>query len=173
MLSAFVNCLKLPELRNKIFITLALLFIARVGASIPLPGLDPYPLKVFLSSKSASAGGIVGLYNMFTGGAFLKGAVFGLGIMPYISASIIMQLAGAISFSLARLQQEGESGRQKIAQYTRHLTVVVCFIQGILLVLALTNYPDKLFPGFNQSEYGSMVINHGNMVSLLIISRQH
>ena len=161
MLSAFVNCLKLPELRNKIFITLALLFIARVGASIPLPGLDPYPLKAFLSSKSASAGGIVGLYNMFTGGAFLKGAVFGLGIMPYISASIIMQLAGAISFSLARLQQEGESGRQKIAQYTRHLTVVVCFIQGILLVLALTNYPDKLFPGFNQSEYGSMVINHG------------
>ena len=79
MLSAFVNCLKLPELRNKIFITLTLLFIARVGASIPLPGLDPYPLKAFLSSKSASAGGIVGLYNMFTGGAFLKGAVFGLG----------------------------------------------------------------------------------------------
>lgn len=168
MLSAFTNCLKLKELRNKIFITLALLFAARVGASIPLPGLDPQPLKDFFISKSTGSGGLVGLYNMFTGGAFLKGAIFGLGIMPYISASIIMQLAGAVCPSLARLQQEGESGRQTVAQYTRYLTIVICCIQGILLVLALTNYPDKLFYGFSAEQYGSIVVGSG--ISFLITS---
>ena len=168
MLAAFVNCFKIKELRNKIFITLTLLFVARIGASIPLPGLDPLPLKAFMMSKASGSGGVLGLYNMFTGGALLKGAVFGLGIMPYISASIIMQLLGAISPSLARLQQEGESGRQKVAQYTRYLTVLICFIQGFLLVTALKNYPDKLFFGFNASEYGDIIIR--NSGSFLILS---
>jgi preprotein translocase subunit SecY len=99
---------------------------------------------------------------MFTGGALLKGAVFGLGIMPYISASIVMQLLGAVIPSLARLQREGDSGRQRIAQYTRYLTLLVCLIQGVLLAAALANYPEKLFPGFDPRQYGAMVLSgHG------------
>ncbi|MDR1595534.1 MAG: preprotein translocase subunit SecY [Puniceicoccales bacterium] len=161
MFSAFINCFKVRELRNKILITFALLFVARVGVSVPLPGLDPLPLKNFLMSKASASGGIMGLYNMFTGGALLKGAVFGLGIMPYISASIIMQLLGAISPSLSRMQHEGESGRQRIAQYTRYLTVLICLIQGCLLVMALSNCPDKIFYGFNTDQFGDIVVRNG------------
>ncbi|HQU08836.1 MAG TPA: preprotein translocase subunit SecY, partial [Opitutales bacterium] len=93
MFSAFTNCLKIPELRQRIFFTLGLIFVARVGANIPLPGIDPTRLQAFFADQVASGGGsLVGLYNMFTGGALLKGAIFGLGVMPYISASIIFQL---------------------------------------------------------------------------------
>ncbi len=160
MLAAFTNCLKIPELRQRIFLTFGLVFVARVGANIPLPGLNPQPLQDFFSAQSAMAGSLVGLYNMFTGGAFLKGAIFGLGIMPYISASIIMQLMGAVVPSLARLQQEGDVGRQKITQYTRYLTVLICLVQGTLLVLALSNYPNRLFPGFDTATYGAIVITN-------------
>ena len=160
MLSAFTNCLKIPELRQRIFLTLGLIFVARVGAHIPLPGLDPKPLDDFFAAQSATAGSLVGLYNMFTGGAFLKGAIFGLGIMPYISASIIMQLMGAVIPSLARLQQEGDVGRQKITQYTRYMTILICLVQAVLFVLALSNYPGKLFPGYDIMTYGPIVISN-------------
>ncbi len=145
MLSAFTNCLKIPELRQRIFLTLSLLFIARFGANIPLPGLDTQPLQAFFADQTAQGGGsLLGLYNMFTGGALLKGAVFALGIMPYISASIIFQLMGAVFPALARLQQEGETGRQKLNQYTRYATVIICAVQAVLLILALEN-PGRLF----------------------------
>jgi preprotein translocase subunit SecY len=166
MFSAFTNCFKVEELRGRITATVVLLFVARVGVSIPLPGLDPLPLKNFMLSKAAASGGLMGLYNMFTGGALLKGAVFGLGIMPYISASIIMQLLGAVSPALSRIHSEGESGRHRIAQYTRYLTVLICLIQGLLLVLALANYPDKLFYGFNARQFGDIVISRGAMFFL-------
>ena len=92
---------------------------------------------------------------MFTGGALLNGALFALGIMPYISASsIIMQLMGAVFPQLARLQQEGEPGRQKISQYTRYLTIVICLVQGLLLAIALQNSPGSLIQGFNPNEIG-------------------
>ena len=117
MFSAFTNSLKIPELRSRIFYTLALLFVARVGAHIPLPGLDPQPLQDFFKANvGGTSGAVVGLYNMFTGGALLKGAVFALGIMPYISASIIFQLMSAVVPALSRLQQEGDVGRQKLTQ---------------------------------------------------------
>lgn len=162
MLSAFLNCLKIPELKKRILFTLSLLFVARIGCNIPLPGIDPLPLKSFFESQKMLGGGqLVGLYNLFTGGAFLKGAIFGLGIMPYISASIIFQLLGAMMPSLAKLQQEGEFGRQRLMQYTRYLTLLICFIQGWLLVMALTNYPDKLFPGFNTSTFGPITLHSG------------
>ena len=157
MFSAFLNCLKIQELRNKVVITLALLFVARIGANIPLPGLDPKALHDFFASQQASGGSLVGMYNMFTGGAFLKGAIFGLGVMPYISASIILQLLVAVAPGIARIQKE-QDGRQRIAQYTRYLTLVICLIQGVLLVLALSNYPEKIFPGFNRSVYGDIVV---------------
>lgn len=161
MLSAFVNCLKIPELRTRILFTFGLLFIARVGANIPLPGIDPMPLQQFYQDQSAAGGGsLVGLYNMFTGGALLKGALMSLGIMPYISASIIFQLLGAAIPSLARLQQEGEVGRARLTQYTRYATVVICIIQAVLLMLSL-NHPEALFQGFDVARYGPIVLDTG------------
>jgi preprotein translocase subunit SecY len=150
--------MKIPELRSRILYTLSLLFIARVGAHIPLPGLDPKPLLQFFADQTAGGGGaLVGLYNMFTGGALLKGAVCALGIMPYISASIIFQLMTAVVPALSRLQQEGDVGRQKLTQYTRYLTVVICVIQGVLLILALES-PARLFPGYDINTYGNIVL---------------
>ena len=171
MLSAFTNSLKIPELRQKIFFTLALLFIARVGANIPLPGVDPSPIKDFFELREQTRSGsdgndILGFYNMFTGGALLNGALFALGIMPYISASIIMQLMGAVVPQLARLQQEGEPGRQKISQYTRYLTILICLIQGGLLSVALKNSPGSLIQGFNPAEIGM----DGNPLGQIVVT---
>jgi len=162
MISAFTNCLKIPELRDRIVFTLGLLFVARIGANIPLPGLDPTPLQNFFADQSQQGeGSLLGMYNMFTGGAFLKGAVCALGIMPYISASIIFQLMSAVVPSLARLQREGDSGRQKVAQYTRYATIVISIIQSTLLIMTL-EHPGRLFAGFDTATYGEIVMwNHG------------
>src|SRR5690606_39404803 len=94
---------------------------------------------------------------MFTGGALSKGAIGALGIMPYISASIIFQLMTAVVPSLSRLQQEGDVGRQKLTQYTRYATVLICIVQGALLLGALQN-PSGLFPGYDVATYGQIVI---------------
>ncbi len=158
MFSAFTNSMKIPELRSRILYTLGLLFVARVGAHIPLPGIDPEPLQRFFADQTAAgSGALVGLYNMFTGGALVKGAVCALGIMPYISASIIFQLMTAVVPALSRLQQEGDVGRQKLTQYTRYATVLICLIQGVLLILALEN-PGRLFPGYDLNTYGQIVV---------------
>jgi len=158
MFSAFTNSLKIPELRSRIFYTLALLFVARVAAHIPLPGIDPHPLQSFFADQTAGGGGtLVGLYNMFTGGALVKGAIAALGIMPYISASIVFQLMTALVPALSRLQQEGDVGRQKLTQYTRYATVLICLVQGTLLILALEN-PGRLFPGYDITIYGPIVM---------------
>lgn len=158
MFSAFTNSMKIPELRSRILYTLGLLFVARVGAHIPLPGIDPKPLQQFFADQTAAgSGALVGLYNMFTGGALVKGAVCALGIMPYISASIIFQLMTAVVPALSRLQQEGDVGRQKLTQYTRYATVIICLIQGVLLILALEN-PGRLFPGYDVNTYGQIVV---------------
>ncbi len=169
MFTAFTNCFKIPELRQRIMLTLGLVFIARVGAGIPLPGIDPTPLQNYYASASTSGGGLVGLYNMFTGGAMMQGALFALGIMPYISASIILQLMGAVVPSLARLSQEGEIGRQKISQYTRYLTILIATIQGSLMVYAIVFKPETLFTGFSQAQYGSIVVA-GNIPVFMVVS---
>jgi preprotein translocase subunit SecY len=122
-----------------------MLFVARVGSNIPVPGLDPAPLQAFFADQTAQgAGSLIGLYNMFTGGALLQGAICALGVMPYISASIIFQLMAAVVPSLARLQQEGDVGRQKLVQYTRYATLLICLVQGALLIVAL-EHPQRLF----------------------------
>ena len=158
MFSAFTNSLKIPELRSRIFYTLSLLFVARVAAHIPLPGIDPHPLQEFFKQQAGGSGGaLVGLYNMFTGGALVKGAIAALGIMPYISASIIFQLMTAVVPALSRLQQEGDVGRQKLTQYMRYATVLICIIQGTLLILALEN-PGQLFQGYDVNVYGPIVV---------------
>jgi preprotein translocase subunit SecY len=161
--SAFLNALKIPELRSRIFYTLALLVIARVGAHIPLPGVDPEGLQRFLKEHSGDGGNnLLNLYSMFTGGALTQGAICALGIMPYISAQIIFQLMTAALPSLSRLAQEGDVGRQKLSQYTRYATVAICVVQGAMLILALEN-PARL-PGFSQYDiaiYGPIVLGGG------------
>ena len=160
MFSAFTNSMKIPELRSRILYTLSLLFVARVGAHIPLPGLDPKPLQDFFADQTANEGAsnaLLGLYSMFTGGALLKGAVCALGIMPYISASIIFQLMTAVVPTLSRLQQEGDVGRQKLTQYTRYLTLIICLVQGGMLLGALQN-PSALFSGYDVNHYGQIVL---------------
>ena len=161
MLSAFTNSMKIPELRSRILYTLALLFVARVAAHIVLPGIDPHPLQKFFEDQTAGGGGaLVGILSMFTGGALLKGAVGALGIMPYISASIIFQLMTAVVPALSRLQQEGDVGRQKLTQYTRYATLVICVVQGTMLILSL-QHPDKMFPGYDVNLYGGIVMSGG------------
>lgn len=158
MFSAFTNSLKIPELRSRILYTLSLLFVARVAAHIPLPGIDPKPLQQFLADQTADGGGsLVGMVNLFTGGALMKGAIGSLGIMPYISASIIFQLLSAAVPALSRLQQEGDVGRQKLTQYTRYATLVICLVQGVMLILSLES-PSKIFQGYDVNHYGQIVV---------------
>ncbi|MDH5749594.1 MAG: preprotein translocase subunit SecY [Rhodospirillales bacterium] len=118
---------KATELKNRIWFTLGALIIYRLGTYIPLPGIDPVVLKDIFSRQS---GGILGMFDMFAGGALSRMTIFALNIMPYISASIIMQLLTAVSPQLEALKKEGESGRKKINQYTRYGTVVITALQA-------------------------------------------
>ena len=123
------NIWKIKELRNRILFTLAILFVYRVGSFVVLPGVNPELWRLLLQARNATD--ILGLINTFTGGAFNNAAIFALGIMPYITASIIIQLLGFAVPYFQRLQQkEGESGRKKITQITRLLTVSITLVQG-------------------------------------------
>jgi len=122
------NVFKIEELRNRIFITLGLLLVYRFGAQVTLPSIDASKLAEF--AGKFDAGGIGGLLNAFTGGAFANASVFALGIMPYISASIVVQLMQIAVPYLQKLQKEGESGRKKINQITRWLTIGICLVQA-------------------------------------------
>jgi preprotein translocase subunit SecY len=138
MLSAFSNSLKIPELRQRILLTVGLVFICRLVASVPAPGIDAAALgRVIAEVESKVGGGFLGWIDLFTGGALKNCAVGALGIMPYISASIILQLMTAIIPQLERLAREGEPGRQKLTQYTRYLTIAICVIQGGVLAASL------------------------------------
>ncbi|MCX7819728.1 MAG: preprotein translocase subunit SecY [Kiritimatiellae bacterium] len=140
MLSAFANSFKIPELRDRILFTLGLIFAVRITAVVPVPGVDYNALREVIAEVQRQAGGgFLGLYDLFTGGAMDRCAVGALGIMPYISASIILQLMTAVIPALERLAREGEAGRQKLTQYTRYLTVGLCVVQGSALAGALLN----------------------------------
>ena len=128
MLSIYRNMFKIPDLRAKIFFTLAMFAVYRLGAAIPVPGIDLDAVRLFQSQQSA--GGIYGLINLFSGGALEQFSVFALGIIPYITASIIMQLLTVVIPRLQALQEEGESGRKVITQWTRYMTVVLALIQS-------------------------------------------
>jgi preprotein translocase subunit SecY len=127
MLESFQNAFKIKELRNRIFFTLFILVIYRLGGHVPTPGIDAASLKAFFESQ---AGTLFGLYDLFVGGAFQKATVFALGIMPYISASIILQLLTPVVPYLQKLHKEGEEGRRKITQYTRYGTVLIAAMQA-------------------------------------------
>lgn len=140
MLSAFTNSFKIPELRQRILFTFGLIFLCRLVAAVPVPGVDAVSLRAFIESVQAQAGGsFVGMYNLFSGGALENFAIGALGIMPYISASIIIQLMTAVVPALERLAREGDTGRQKITQYTRYLCLLLCLVQGYALATVMEN----------------------------------
>lgn len=127
MLDRFQNVFKIPELKKRIFFTLGILIVYRIGGHVPAPGIDPIALGEYLNQQS---GTLFALYDMFAGGALGRATVFALGIMPYISASIILQLLGATMPYFQRLQKEGEEGRRKINRLTRYGTVLICVGQS-------------------------------------------
>jgi preprotein translocase subunit SecY len=134
MFEGFQNASRVPELRRRLLFTLAMLAVYRVGVAIPTPGIDRQALAAFFSRVEDT---IFGLFNLFSGGALEQFSVFSLGIMPYISASIILQLLTVVFPHLERLSKEGEVGRRKIVQYTRYGTILLAVIQGMMISLGL------------------------------------
>jgi len=134
VLSGFQNIGKIPELKRRILTSLLLLAVYRIGAHIPTPGINNEALAAFFK---AAQGTLLGLFDMFSGGALRQLSVFALGIMPYISASIILQLLTVVVPHLERLSKEGEAGRKKITQYTRYGTVILSIVQGFFISVGL------------------------------------
>ena len=136
---------KMSELKSRLWFVLGALVVYRLGAHIPVPGIDPSILKQLFDSQS---NGILGMFNMFSGGALSRFTVFALGIMPYISASIIMQLLTVVSPKLEQLKKEGEAGRRAITKYTRYGTVVLATFQALGIAIALEGQPNLVLdPG--------------------------
>ena len=151
ILNTFANCFKIPELKSRIVFTLIVLGICRVISMLPVPGLDGAALSAYfdqMARQGDSSGGLLGMYSMFTGGALERCAVGALGIMPYISATIIIQLLTAVVPRLSKLVRE-EGGRTKIVQYGRYLTVVLCIGQGLVMAIGWERASD-IFPGFDR-----------------------
>ena len=140
MFQAFANLFKIPDLKKKILFTLGLVAVYRIGAFVPTPGIDGAKLMQFFDNIAKTQGGtLFGIMNMFSGGAMQRLTIFALGIMPYISASIILQLLTAVVPALERLSKEGEVGHKKIIQYTRYGTIVLAVIQSFFIALWLEN----------------------------------
>jgi preprotein translocase subunit SecY len=141
LLQSLGNIWKVPDLRNRVLFTLGMLVIYRVGGLIPIPGIDSTALRSFFAS---STNDLFNMYNMFVGGAFGHAAIFALGIMPYISSSIIIQLMGTIFPQIQKLQKEGQEGRAKMTQWTRYLTVLIAAVQalGVSVFLLSVTTPD-------------------------------
>src|SRR6266536_3493678 len=129
MMQTITSSLRVPEIRRKLAFTAAMLLLYRLGAYIPSPGIDLDAVKDI--EQNFSGNSILGFLNLFSGGSLSRLSLFALGIMPYITASIILQLMTVVVPSLERLQKEGEVGQQKITQYTRYLTVVLAFAQSL------------------------------------------
>lgn len=138
MIKSFQSIFKIPDLKNRILFTLGILVLYRIGCHLPMPGINAVALTEWFSQSRNT---LFGLYDVFAGGAFSRAAVFGLGIMPYISASIIIQLMGAVIPYFQRLQKEGEEGRKKINQLTRYGTVFIASMQALGASVFLENLP--------------------------------
>src|SRR5712691_9881966 len=154
MVSAFLNSVKIPELRRRILFTLAIIVIVRLGAAITTPGVNQAVLQEWFRSAltEKSGGSVAALFNLFSGGALENCAIFSLGIMPYISASIMMQLLTAVIPQLSRLSRE-DGGRQKIMQLTRYATLGLCIFQGYLLAVSF-QHPESyhtMLPGITDT----------------------
>ncbi len=135
---SFGSLFKIPELKRRILFTLGVLIVYRIGAHIPTPGIDGAALTALFAQQK---GTIMGMFDMFSGGALSRATIFALGIMPYISASIILQLMTVVSPHLAQLKKEGEQGQKKITQYTRYGTILISLVQGTGMSMALEATP--------------------------------
>jgi len=149
ILSSFQNIFKIQELKSRVFFTLALLAVYRIGAHIPTPGINGEELSKFLAERG---GALMGFFDMFSGGALSRVTIFALGIMPYISASIIFQLLTVVIPAIGRLAKEGETGRKKIVRYTRYSTVIISAIQSFGIAAGLEGMAGGAFiqnPGWS------------------------
>ncbi len=166
MISAFTNTWKIPELRDRILFTLALIVIIRLGVHVTLPGVDGTVIKAWLDDiqskdpKSAT-GGVTALLTVFSGGGLQQAGIFALGIMPYISASIMVQLLTAVVPKLSRLARE-DGGRQKINQYTRYITIGIALVQGFFVAQSLKN-PGKIPYMSGIERFGTLVPDQSNL----------
>ena len=165
LIQTIKNIFKIEELRTRIGYTLLLLLIYRLGSFVVLPGIDSAQLA---NLQNTASEGLVGLLNMFSGGAFGNASIFALGVMPYISASIVIQLLGVFVPYFRKLQMEGESGRRKMNQYTRYLTILIICIQGPAYMAALHNQiPASAFIAVNQLGWSNFWFNLVSTVILL------
>jgi len=135
MLRVFRNIFAMPELKNRIFFTLSMLVVFRIGAHVPIPGVDSGALQSFYAASSL--GNLISFFNTFSGGALVNLSIFALGILPYISASIIMQLMTVVFPALERIAKEGDAGRRKITQYTRYGTIVLALVQSYAISVGI------------------------------------
>jgi preprotein translocase subunit SecY len=152
MIKSFLTIFKIPDLKGRVLFTLALVVLYRIGCHLPMPGIDASALNEWFAQSRNT---LFGLYDIFAGGAFSKAAVFGLGIMPYISASIMIQLLGAVVPYFQRLQKEGEEGRKKINQLTRYGTVIITVLQAAAAAIFLE--------GLNSPQSGLSAVPHPGM----------
>ena len=144
-IEAVKNMFRIEDLRNRVLFTLALLAVYRIGAYIPIPGINSAVLDQLFNQ---AAGSVLGIFNLFSGGNFRRMTIFALGIMPYITSSIILQLMTVVFPYLERLQKEGELGRRKITQYTRYLTIALSIIQGTTIASTLQSQANLVYhPG--------------------------
>jgi len=143
-LSAFGEMTRFAELRQRLFFLIGALVVYRIGTFIPVPGIDPIALAQFFQDQQ---GTILNMFNMFSGGALERLSIFALGVMPYISASIIIQMMAVVVPQLAAIKKEGESGRRKLTQYTRYGTVLLAFVQGTSAAVAFQNQGVVINPG--------------------------
>jgi len=181
MISAFANTWKIPELRDRILFTMAMIVIVRLGVALPLPGVNMEVINTWLDIQSkdgegGAGGGVGAMLNIFSGGGLQSMGLFSLGIMPYISASIMMQLLSAVVPKLARLAKQ-DGGRQKINSYTRYVTIVIAVVQGFFLAKSLKNPEGNfLLSGIEKAirEVGPLVPDHDAgfiaMTVLIIVS---
>jgi len=157
-MSGLASAANIPELRKRVFFTLFMLFVYRMGVQIPTPGINGEALAAFFEQN---AGTLFGMFNMFSGGALENFSIFALGIMPYISASIILQLLTVVIPQLEALSKEGEAGRRKITQYTRYSTVVLSIIQGFFIATGLE--------GMTGPAGGAIVLDPGIQFKLMTV----
>ncbi len=169
MIRAFINVFRVPDLRNKVLFTLLMLCVYRVGYYVPLPGVDQVSLSRHWKGQTGGAAEqFAEVFAMFTGGDLGQSTLFGLGIMPYISASIILQLLVTVVPTLEKLSKEGESGRRKINEYTRYLTVLLCLIQAAFWLRYL-NASKLVYPDFAGTFSFGLIAVTGLMVGTLIL----
>jgi preprotein translocase subunit SecY len=163
LIETIKNIFKIEELRTRIVYTILLLLVYRLGSFVVMPGIDPTQLA---NLQNQASEGLLGLLNMFSGGAFGNASIFALGVMPYISASIVIQLLGIMIPYFQRLQREGESGRRKMDQWTRYLTIAILVLQGPAYMANLhVQLPETafLFKGFSFNVFATIVLIGGTM----------